>query len=456
MTLSKLTAVSPIDGRYGDKTESLAQYHSEFALIRKRLEVEVLYFCKLVNTIPELIPIRKYEFLSAGIHDLYRNFTLEDAQAIKAIEKITNHDVKAVEYFLKEKLAEAGLEEYIEFVHFGLTSEDVDSPSRTSNLALSVKKEIIPLLESFLVQMTDLAKSWLHVPVLARTHGQPASPTIVGKELAVIIARIKSELSVLKNVRLSAKFGGATGNFNALYLSHPTMDWDLFAQEFLQQFNFYRDYPTTQIQHFDSFAEMFDSLKRICGILSDCSIDFWLYISRDYFKQKIKKGEVGSSAMPHKVNPLDFENAEGNLDLAISLFESIARKIQRSREQRDLSLSTVLRNVGVPLGYMMIAIKSLAKGFGKLILNEEKINSELDANWAVVSEALQTILRQCKYPQPYETLKDLTRNNEKITQESIHQFIDRLHIDDDIKEKMKTITPYNYTGIPYVFPKDKD
>lgn len=447
MQLNDLTAVSPIDGRYRNKIEELDVYFSEFGLIRYRVLVEVEYFIELCK-IP-LGPLKKVDAsLFPKFRKIYETFTVEDALRIKEIEKTTNHDVKAVEYFLKEKFDVLGISEPKEFIHFGLTSQDINNTAIPYSLRDAIKDVFYPLLETVIGKLNDLADEWQKIPMLARTHGQPASPTRLGKELMVFVERLNKQLDLLKSVPCSAKFGGATGNFNAHMVAFPEIDWVEFANNFVgNTLKLERLQTTTQISHYDDMAAIFDNLKRINTILVDLNRDMWTYISMDYFKQKIKKGEIGSSAMPHKVNPIDFENSEGNLGIANAIYDHLSAKLPISRLQRDLTDSTVLRNIGVPMGHTLIALKSLEKGLGKLLLNEEKLKADLEANWSVVAEALQTILRREGYPKPYEALLALTRTNTKIDKEAIHVFIASLNVSDDVKEEMLKITPHNYTGI---------
>jgi len=447
MELNNLTAISPVDGRYRNKTSEFADYFSEFALIKYRVRVEIEYFIALVKfKIPQLSGIDKDSLNK--LKNIYIDFSVSDAQKIKDIEKITNHDVKAVEYFIKEKFDELNLSKFKEFIHFGLTSQDINNTATPLSLKEAVNNIYLPEIKKIINKITELSDEWKDISMLARTHGQPASPTKLGKEFAVFSERLSKQLGLLNLIPYSAKFGGATGNFNAHKVAYPEINWVDFANSFV---NFIlgldRSQTTTQIEHYDNLAALFDNLKRINTILIDFSRDIWMYISNDFFKQKIKKGEVGSSAMPHKVNPIDFENAEGNLGIANAIFEHLSIKLPISRLQRDLTDSTVLRNIGVPLSHTIIAFKSLEKGLNKLILNKQKIDNELNDNWAVVAEAVQTILRRENYPNPYEALKELTRKNQKITQESIHNFIDNLNVNDKIKTELKNITPFNYTGI---------
>ena len=447
MKLTSLLTISPIDGRYRSSTEPLAPYFSEFGLIRYRVLVEVEYFIALTE-IP-LVELKK--FPSAKIDSLraiYKNFDEAAAEKIKEIEKTTNHDVKAVEYFIKNQFDSLGLSDFKEFIHFGLTSQDINNTATPLLLKEFLEKEFYVLLNEVVSLLDQQANQWKEIPLLARTHGQAASPTRLGKEILVFSERLKKQLELIKTIPHSAKLGGATGNFNAHHIAYPTVDWIKFADQFVNnKLGLNRSHPTTQIEHYDNMAALFDNLKRINTILIDYSRDVWQYVSLNYFKQKIKEGEVGSSAMPHKVNPIDFENAEGNLGLANALFEHLAAKLPISRLQRDLTDSTVLRNIGVPLAHTFIALKSLKKGVEKLELNQAAIDSDLENNWAVVAEAIQTILRKEGYPNPYEALKSLTRKNEKITKESIHNFIDTLEVRDDLKNELKKISPFNYTGI---------
>ena len=445
--MTPLTAISPIDGRYHSKTKQLAAYFSEEALIRYRVKVEVEYFIALCELpLPQLKDIDHSVF--SDLRAIYKNFTSVDAQAVKEIEKTTNHDVKAVEYLLKNKFDELGLEESKEFIHFGLTSQDINNTAVPLSLKDAIEAEYLPEIEEIIAKLTQLSQDWANVPLLARTHGQPASPTRLGKEIEVFITRLESQLDLLNKVPHAAKFGGATGNFNAHKIAYPNIDWKEFGTNFVQEkLGLHHSFPTTQIEHYDHMAALFDTLKRINNILIDLDRDIWTYVSMDYFKQKIKKGEIGSSAMPHKVNPIDFENSEGNLGIANAIFEHLSAKLPISRLQRDLTDSTVLRNIGVPMGHTSIAFKSTLKGLGKLLLNEEKLNADLEANWAVVAEAIQTILRREGFKNPYETLKGLTRTNEKINKKSIADFIETLEVSETVKEELKKITPQNYTGI---------
>ena len=447
MNLNALTAISPVDGRYRRVGKDLATYFSEYALIRYRVRVEIEYFIALCEIpLPQLEKIDKatYPLLRA----IYTDFSEEDAQAIKEIEKVTNHDVKAVEYFIKEKFDTLKLAQYKEFIHFGLTSQDINNTSVPLSLKEAVVEQYLPQLETVVAKLKTLAQEWKNIPLLARTHGQPASPTRMGKEIEVFSARIQRQVAQLKNIPFSAKFGGATGNFNAHVVAYPKHDWLAFGNHFVNNIlGLDRSHPTTQIEHYDNLASLFDAMKRINNILLDLDRDMWTYISMDYFKQKIKEGEVGSSAMPHKVNPIDFENSEGNIGIANALLEHLSAKLPVSRLQRDLTDSTVLRNIGVPFAHTSIALGSLLRGLNKLIIREDNIEKDLEKNWAVVSEAIQTILRREGYPKPYEALKGLTRTNAAITKTSIAQFIDTLNISVHLKEELKAITPQNYTGI---------
>ena len=446
MNLSPLTAISPIDGRYRSKTEQLDIYFSEFALIRYRVKVEVEYFIALCQLpLPQLSTVShdKFQYL----RDIYKNFSVEDAQHIKDIESITNHDVKAVEYFLKEKFDQTDLQQYKEFIHFGLTSQDINNTSIPMSVKDALNDVYMPLINDMLSILDRYAAEWNNVPMLARTHGQPASPTRLGKEIRVFTYRLREQLQLLSQVPISGKFGGATGNFNAHLAAFPQYDWIAFANSFLQDtLGIKREQWTTQISNYDNFGALFDTLKRINTIIIDLDRDIWQYISMNYFKQKIKAGEVGSSAMPHKVNPIDFENSEGNLGIANAIFSHLSTKLPVSRLQRDLTDSTVLRNIGVPFGHTIIALHSTIKGLNKLILNEDAINADLDGMWNVVAEAIQTILRREGYEKPYETLKALTRTNSVVNAESIANFIDTLNVSDEVKSELKAITPHNYTG----------
>jgi adenylosuccinate lyase len=442
-----LQAISPIDGRYRSKVESLAQFFSEASLIKYRVLVEVEYFIALSESgISQLQPLS--DSIQTQLRNLYKDFSLEDAQAIKDIEKTTNHDVKAVEYFLKSKFDDLDLASHKEFIHFGLTSQDINNTAIPLSIKEAVEQVYYPELEALIVQLDALATDWEKIPMLARTHGQPASPTRLGKEFKVFVVRLQQQLQMLKQIPHAAKFGGATGNYNAHHVAFPQIDWKEFGREFVEgRLGLKHSFPTTQIEHYDFLAALFDGLKRINTILVDLDRDIWTYISMDYFKQKIKAGEIGSSAMPHKVNPIDFENSEGNLGIANALFEHLAAKLPVSRLQRDLTDSTVLRNVGVPLAHTIIAFKATSKGLSKLLLNEQKIAADLDNNWAVVAEAIQTILRREAYPNPYEALKELTRTNKKITADSMADFIEQLDVNESIKAEMRLISPSTFTGI---------
>ena len=447
MKLSSLQAISPVDGRYRDKTDILWNYFSEAALIRYRVLVEVEYFIALCS-IP-LDQLKGFDHnLFNDLRNIYLNFTIDDAAAVKEIEKITNHDVKAVEYFVKEKFKELELTHYIEFIHFGLTSQDINNTATPLSVKDAYQDVLLPLLEELLGFLKKLSIDWKDISMLSRTHGQPASPTLLGKEIYVFAERLEHQMNLVQTIPFSAKFGGATGNFNAHHIAYPSIDWFGFADAFVGDIlNLNRLKTTTQIEHYDNFAAFCDNLKRINTILLDLDRDMWSYISMDYFKQKIKKGEVGSSAMPHKVNPIDFENSEGNFGIANALFEHLSAKLPISRLQRDLTDSTVTRNIGVPFAHTIIGIKSLIKGLNKLILNEKKINDDLENNWAVVAEAIQTILRRENYPNPYEALKELTRTNEKINKSIIIDFIESLEVTEAVKKEMRDITPHNYTGM---------
>ncbi|MFZ6013173.1 MAG: adenylosuccinate lyase [Bacteroidota bacterium] len=445
MQLNPLNAISPIDGRYFETVKSLSPYFSEYGLIRYRVQVEIEYLLSLTAVLHEMSDFPAHQI--SDVRKIYKQFSENDAREIKEIEKITNHDVKAVEYFIKKKFESLNLGYLKEFIHFGLTSQDINNTSIPLSIKDFLQREYQPLLEDLIRDLNLFSKEWNDVPMLARTHGQPASPTRLGKEIAVFSSRIEKQVNLLRTVPFSAKFGGATGNFNAHHVAYPDVDWNKFADEFCHHLGLVRSYPTTQIEHYDNLAALFDNLKRINTILIDFCRDIWQYVSMDYFKQRIKEGEVGSSAMPHKVNPIDFENAEGNLGYANAIFEYLSAKLPISRLQRDLTDSTVLRNVGVPLAHTYIAFKSIAKGLAKLELNRAAIDLDLEANWAVVAEAIQTVLRKEGYPNPYEALKSLTRKNEKITQQSISDFIDGLNVKEPVKKKLKAITPFNYTGI---------
>lgn len=444
MQLQALTAISPVDGRYRGQLEELAPYFSEFALIRYRVQVEVEYFIALADQKLFTLPKAKIP----ALRNIYQSFTIENAQLVKDTEKITNHDVKAVEYFLKNELKALGLEDKLEWIHFGLTSQDVNNTATPLLWKEAVENVYLPAISNLILHLKKLAKEWKAIPMLARTHGQPASPTRLGKEILVFVERLEGQVKLLGQIPFAAKFGGATGNFNAHHVAFPSINWEKFGNKFVNGvLGLQRMQYTTQIEHYDNLAAQFDTLKRVNNILVDFSRDVWTYISMDYFKQKIKKNEVGSSAMPHKVNPIDFENAEGNLGLANAIFEHLSAKLPISRLQRDLTDSTVLRNVGVPMAHTLLATKSIEKGLGKLILNAAKLQADLENNWAVVAEAIQTVLRRENYPQPYEALKELTRNGEQITQKTMVKFIDGLKISATLKKELKAITPHNYTGI---------
>ncbi|MEI8278993.1 MAG: adenylosuccinate lyase [Bacteroidota bacterium] len=447
MELNALTAISPIDGRYRSQLATLAPYFSEFGLIRYRVRVEVEYFIFLAEKKVFLLPA---SVKAAKLRAIYEDFSEADAQHIKSIERTTNHDVKAVEYFLKEKLKALGAGESVEWVHFGLTSQDINNTAIPLLWKEAIEEEYLPALQNILLQMRKLAKEWKNVAMLARTHGQPASPTTLGKEWMVFVERLEGQIMQLSHVPFAAKFGGATGNFNAHYVAFPKQDWIRFGNDFVnKKLGLERMQYTTQIEHYDNIAAQFDALKRINTILIDLCRDVWQYISIEYFKQKVKKDEVGSSAMPHKVNPIDFENAEGNLGIANALYEHLAAKLPISRLQRDLTDSTVLRNVGVPLSHSFLALRSLDKGIGKLLLNKEKIDADLDNNWAVVAEAIQTVLRRENYPQPYEALKALTRGKGGINKTDMNKFIDSLKVTAKVKKELKAITPHNYVGVTF-------
>lgn len=446
MELTSLTAISPIDGRYRSKCAELDNYFSEFALIRARVKVEIEYFIALCNLgLEPLKGVRGANF--EKIRDIYRNFSLDDARRIKEIESVTNHDVKAVEYFIKEKFDLLGLAPYKEFIHFGLTSQDINNTATPLTLKEAIEEAYLPLLDQLISVIEHQAERWADIPMLARTHGQPATPTRLGKEWNVFAYRLKTQREALKAVPFSGKFGGATGNMNAHKVAFPDIDWPAFGNDFLKEaLGLEREELTTQISNYDNLAAIFDALRRINTIILDLDRDVWMYISMDYFKQKIKEGEVGSSAMPHKVNPIDFENSEGNLGIANAIYAHLAAKLPVSRMQRDLTDSTVLRNVGVPMAHSVIAFHSTLKGLGKLIINEDVITSDLAAHWNVLAEAIQTVLRSIGYPEPYETLKRLTRTNEAVTEQSIAGFIDSLDVPEDIKERLHKLTPLNYTG----------
>ena len=448
MELDLLTAISPIDGRYRGKTEPLAAYFSEYALIRYRVRVEIEYFITLCEIpLPQLSGFDHALF--SRLRDIYRLFDEQGAQRVKDIEKVTNHDVKAVEYFIKEEFDKiGGLEAYKEFIHFGLTSQDINNTSVPLSIKEALEEVFCPQLEELIAQLQQYADEWRDVPMLAKTHGQPASPTRLGKEIMVFVYRLNEQLATLKSCKFTAKFGGATGNYNAHHVAYPLIDWRAFGDKFVsEKLGLQREQYTTQISNYDHLGAIFDAVRRINTVIIDLDRDFWMYISMDYFKQKIKAGEVGSSAMPHKVNPIDYENSEGNLGMANAILQFLAQKLPVSRLQRDLTDSTVLRNVGVPLGHSIIAIQSTLKGLRKLILNEEKLRCDLDDTWAVVAEAIQTILRREAYPHPYEALKALTRTNGKMTETTIREFIDGLQVSDGVKAELRAITPANYTGV---------
>lgn len=447
MELSSLTAISPVDGRYSNKVDNLWKYFSEYALIKYRVFTEIEYFVALCE-----IPLPQLRGIEKGtldqLSDIHKNFSVDDAKRIKDIESITNHDVKAVEYFLKEVFDSLGLGKYKEFIHFGLTSQDANNTAIPKSIMDALENEYYPMLEQLTGKLNELSEEWKDIPMLAKTHGQPASPTKLGKEFMVFLERIDVQLKQLKALACDAKFGGATGNFNAHHVAYPEIDWEAFSNDFCSnKLGLTRARYTTQISHYDNHSAIFDALKRINNIVLDLNRDIWIYISMNYFKQKIRKGEVGSSTMPHKVNPIDFENSEGNIGIANSAFEQLAQKLPVSRLQRDLTDSTVTRFIGVPFGHTLIAMKSTLKGLNKLLLNREAIEKDLEDNWAVVAEAIQTILRREFFPNPYEALKDLTRKNDVINREAIHNFIDGLDVNDTIKEELKKITPQNYTGI---------
>lgn len=444
MSLNPLNAISPIDGRYRETVKPLSPYFSEFGLIRYRVRIEIQYLLALTDLIPALGSFSDAD--RRRLEDIFKNFSEDDAKRIKEIEKTTNHDVKAVEYFVKEKLDQLELSAVREYVHFGLTSQDINNTAIPLSLKEFMEEEFLPVLDNVVATLDGFAHQWRDIPMLARTHGQPASPTRLGKEIEVFNARIRSQLTLLKAVPYAAKFGGATGNMNAHYIAYPDIDWHTFSEKFCQSLGLSRSFPTTQIEHYDHLAAMFDGLRRINTILIDFSRDVWQYISMEYFKQKIREGEVGSSAMPHKVNPIDFENAEGNFGIANALFEHLSSKLPISRLQRDLTDSTVLRNIGVPLAHTYLGFRSLLKGCGKIELNRPAIDADLENNWAVVAEAIQTILRAEGYPNPYEALKALTRKNEKVTKDTIAAFINDLDVNDGIKERLRKISPATYTG----------
>lgn len=447
MYTNALQAISPIDGRYASQTASLVPYFSEEALIRYRIQIEIEYFIALVELkIPQLKDFDQNLF--PQLREIYQDFSVHDAIKVKETEKITNHDVKAVEYFIKEKFDDLKLSHFKEFIHFGLTSQDINNTAVPLSLKEAINDIYVPLFFEVKNRLKELSSDWADIALLARTHGQPASPTRLGKEIEVFVVRLEEQFNMLKDIKSAAKFGGATGNFNAHKVAYPEVDWKEFGKNFVQDtLGLHYSFPTTQIEHYDHMAALFDCLKRINTIFIDLDRDIWTYVSMDYFKQKIKAGEVGSSAMPHKVNPIDFENSEGNLGIANALFEHLSAKLPISRLQRDLTDSTVLRNIGVPIGHTLIALRSTLKGLNKLLLNEPKIAQDLEANWAVVAEAIQTILRREGYPNPYEALKGLTRTNEQINQTSIANFIETLEIPESVKQEMRNITPGNYTGI---------
>ena len=447
MQLTELNAISPIDGRYRSKTSSLAPYFSEEALIKYRVLVEIEYFIALREAdLPQLAKIDKSVYES--LRTIYKNFSTEDALWIKETEKTTNHDVKAVEYFIKTKFESLGLDEFKEFIHFGLTSQDINNTAIPLTTKEAFENVYLPSLISVIAKLKDLAMEWKDIPLLARTHGQPASPTRLGKEILVFVERLEEQMRLLFNVPFAAKFGGATGNYNAHKVAYPNTDWKKFGSNFVENsLGLHHSFPTTQIEHYDHFAAFFDALKRINTIIIDLDRDIWTYVSMEYFKQKIKAGEIGSSAMPHKVNPIDFENSEGNLGIANAIFEHLSAKLPLSRLQRDLTDSTVLRNIGVPIGHTIIAFEATLKGLNKLLLNEDKFAEDLEKNWAVVAEAIQTILRREAYPNPYEALKDLTRTNTVINKEAIHNFIENLKVSEEVRAELMHITPSNYLGI---------
>ena len=447
MELSILTAISPVDGRYRGKVEALAPYYSEFALIKYRVRVEIEYFIALCELpVPQLAGVDKNLFES--LRDIYRNFSLADANVVKDTEKVTNHDVKAVEYFIKGKFDEMGLSDYKEFIHFGLTSQDINNTSVPMMVKESLSDVFVPALEELIAKLNAYAEDWKDIPMLAKTHGQPASPTRLGKEIKVFAYRLEEQLATLKAVKYTAKFGGATGNYNAHNVAYPATDWKAFGNKFVSEYlGLEREQWTTQISNYDHLAAIFDAIKRINTIIIDLDRDFWTYISMEYFKQTIKAGEVGSSAMPHKVNPIDFENSEGNLGISTAILEHLAHKLPVSRLQRDLTDSTVIRNIGVPLAHSLLAVASTMKGLGKLLLNESAIKADLENCWNVCAEAIQTILRRENYPKPYETLKELTRTNDVVNAESISKFIEGLNVSEEVKAELREITPYTYTGI---------
>ena len=447
MDLSILTAISPVDGRYRNKVEALAPYYSEFALIKYRVRVEIEYFIALCELpVPQLAGVDKNLFES--LRDIYRNFSLADANVVKDTEKVTNHDVKAVEYFIKGKFDEMGLSDYKEFIHFGLTSQDINNTSVPMMVKESLSDVFVPAIEELIAKLNAYAEEWKNIPMLAKTHGQPASPTRLGKEIKVFAYRLEEQLATLKVVKYTAKFGGATGNYNAHNVAYPAIDWKAFGNKFVSEYlGLEREQWTTQISNYDHLAAIFDAIKRINTIIIDLDRDFWTYISMEYFKQTIKAGEVGSSAMPHKVNPIDFENSEGNLGISTAILEHLAHKLPVSRLQRDLTDSTVMRNIGVPLAHSLLAVASTMKGLGKLLLNKSAIKADLENCWNVCAEAIQTILRRENYPKPYETLKELTRTNDVVNAESISKFIEGLNVSEEVKAELRLITPYTYTGI---------
>lgn len=447
MNINTLSSISPVDGRYRNKTDELAGYFSECALIKYRTRVEIEYFVELcLLPLPQLAQFDKKYF--PDLRKIYSEFTIQDAEQVKNIEKTTNHDIKAIEYFLKEKFDELGISKYKEFIHFGLTSQDINNTAVPLSLKDSLNNVFYPLMNNTVSTLNNLAEQWKSVAMLSKTHGQPATPTLLGKEIKVFVERLEIQIGQLRSIPFSAKFGGTVGNFNAHHVAYPEIDWKKFGNHFVNDIlGLSRTQTTTQIEHYDNLGAMFDCMKRINTIIIDLNRDIWTYISMDYFKQKIKEGEVSSSTMPHKVNPIDFENSEGNLGIANAIFEHLSAKLPISRLQRDLTDSTVLRNIGIPISHTIIALKSLNKGLGKLLLNEEFIRNDLNNNWSVIAEAIQTILRREGYPEPYEVLKDLTRTHNRITKESIHNFIDKLAIGDNVKEELKKISPDNYTGI---------
>ncbi len=445
MILENLTATSPIDGRYRQQTDVLAPFFSEFALIKYRVQIEIEYFIALHQQ--NLNQLSKNPINQEQLRNIYKNFSIENAQTIKDIEKTTNHDVKAVEYFIKQQFESLGLTNCLEFVHFGLTSQDINNTAIPLSIKEALEQVVLPFLTELVLKLNSLSKDWQNIPMLAKTHGQPASPTKLGKEIQVFVNRLNEQISQLNLIPFSAKFGGATGNFNAHHLAYPEINWNEFARTFCESLGLKRSYPTTQIEHYDNLAALFDCFKRINNILIDLSRDIWQYISMDYFKQQLKAGEIGSSAMPHKVNPIDFENAEGNLGIANAIFEHLAGKLPISRLQRDLTDSTVLRNVGVPFAHALIAYKSTLKGLSKLLLNPSAIEKDLENNWAVVAEGIQTILRREGYDQPYEALKSLTRGKSTITKSDMIAFIDDLEVDEEVKEELRQLSPSTYTGI---------